>query len=116
LHYAIATNCPATNCPATNFPATNCPVTIGFTDKILLNKWRDYDENYIDNDIVDQCQNLLLSIFGFTGFDYDFETSTTNDLSLALKDFLNIFTTTLCMPEFSAKIYFKFNSKYDQTI
>jgi len=83
-----------------------------------LNKWRASPAEKVHLDIVQQCQNLLLVIFGFIAFDYDLETldddSTTsnNDLTQALRDLLSIFHTTIHSPIFVSNIYLKLNPRY----
>ncbi|CAF4383640.1 unnamed protein product, partial [Didymodactylos carnosus] len=70
----------------------NYDLIIDCTDK-LLDQWRsttDNDPKHFHLNIVDQCQNLSLAIFGFIGFDYDFQTlkesniNKTNNLTQAL--------------------------------
>ena len=66
-------------------------------------------------DIVDQCQNLLLAIFGFIGFNYDLETLNdenvlgNNELTQALKDIINSIMSILYLPRIIAKLYVIFN-------
>ncbi len=83
----------------------NLDLIIDCTDK-LLDQWRsttDRDPNHIHVNIVDQCQNLSLSIFGFLAFNYDLQTleesniNKKNKLTQALNDFLDIFVHTLLM-------------------
>ncbi|CAF4336734.1 unnamed protein product, partial [Adineta steineri] len=87
----------------------------------LLDQWRlktDMDPNYIHLNIVDQCQNLSLAIFGFIGFDYDlqtldeYSTNKKNKLRLALSDFLKIFLVTIPIPTFLSRIYLKISPRY----
>ncbi|CAF1440467.1 unnamed protein product, partial [Didymodactylos carnosus] len=98
----------------------NYDLIIDCTDK-LLNQWRsitDSDPNHIHLNIVDQCQNLSLAIFGFIGFDYDLQTldesniNHTNKLTQALNDFTEIFLRTLDLPNFIGRLYLKLNSRY----
>lgn len=86
------------------------------TEKILLEQWRQCGEKVLHEDIVDQCQTLLLTIFGWIAFDYDLQSSTRKDLTQALKQFLDTFTKTLYMPEFLAKIYLKFDRQYARSM
>lgn len=65
----------------------------------------------IHTNIVDQCQNLLLAIFGLIGFNYDLETlddenlSKPNELTEALRDMMNSIMPILYLPKILAKIY-----------
>jgi cytochrome P450 len=83
----------------------------------MLDQWRSmsYDD-HIHRDIVQQCQRLLLAIFGYIAFNYDLEAPTGNELTRALHDFLPVFTTSLYMPPFMSKIYWKISSKYRKAI
>lgn len=92
------------------------------TDK-LLDQWRsktDMDPGYVHLNVVDQCQNLSLAIFGFIAFDYDLQTldetniNEKNKLTQALHDFLEIFLETVRAPNFLAKIILKFSSRYQR--
>ncbi|CAF0785195.1 unnamed protein product [Rotaria sordida] len=93
------------------------------TDK-LLDVWRSQadDPSYIHLDMVKDCQNLLLDIFGFIGFDYDLQTlgnddsSQSNRLKKSLKDYLDVIALALLLPVTIAKIYVKFNSRYRQAL
>ncbi|CAF3604744.1 unnamed protein product [Rotaria sordida] len=93
------------------------------TDK-LLDVWGSQadDPNYIHLDIVKDCQNLLLDIFCFIGFDYDLQTlgnddsSQSNRLKKSLKDYLDVIALALLLPVTIAKIYVKFNSRYRQAL
>ncbi|CAF0850457.1 unnamed protein product [Adineta steineri] len=93
---------------------SNLDLIIDCTDK-LLSKWRKADPKLIHIDIVDQCQNLLLAIFGFIGFNYDLETlndeSISNDIELtqALRDVINSIMPVLYLPRLIAKIYVNLN-------
>ncbi|CAF0778546.1 unnamed protein product [Adineta steineri] len=98
----------------------NLDIIVDCTDK-LLDQWRlktDIDPNYIHLNIVDQCQNLSLAIFGFIGFDYDlqtlneYSTNKKNKLRLALSDFLKIFLVTIPIPTFLSRIYLKISPRY----
>ncbi len=98
----------------------NLDLIIDCTDK-LLHQWRsttDNDPNHIHLNIVDQCQNLSLAIFGFLGFNYDLQTleesniDKTNKLTQALNDFLAIFIQTTRLPNSITELYLKFSSRY----
>ena len=100
----------------------NYDLIVDCTDK-LLDQWRsktDIDPSYVHLNVVDQCQNLSLAIFGFIAFDYDLQTldeaniNKKNKLTQALNDFLQIFLETVHAPNFLAKIVLKFNSRYQR--
>jgi len=98
----------------------NLDLIIDCTDK-LFDQWRskiDNDPNHIFLNTVDQCQRLILSIFGLIGFDYDFQVleetnvNNKNELTKALYDFIDTFVITFYMPEFASKIYLKISPRY----
>jgi hypothetical protein len=102
----------------------NYDLIIDCTDK-LLEQWRskiDIDPSYVHLNIIDQCQNLSLAIFGFIGFDYDLQTleessmNKNNKLRKALSDFLKIFLLTIPVPTFISKIYLKISPRYRHTM
>jgi hypothetical protein len=102
----------------------NLDLIIDCTDK-LLDQWRsttDRDPNHIHVNIVDQCQNLSLAIFGFIGFDYDLQTlagtsvTKNNKLRKALSDFLKIFLFTIPIPTLISRMYLKICPQYRQTM
>jgi cytochrome P450 len=83
----------------------------------LLTRWRADDTNRVHRDIVQQCQHLVLSIFGFIAFDYDLETldgkdATGNELTLALQDFVTAFQALMFLPFRAASLYWKINPRY----
>ena len=86
----------------------------------LLNKWRKDSDEKINIDIVKQCQNLLLEIFGFIALDYDLETldnddmKNQNELAEAIRTILSTTVTILQLPTTLGKIYLKISSKYRQ--
>lgn len=88
----------------------------------LLNKWRNKPRGYVHTDIVQQCHDLLLAIFGFIAFDYDMETlenddnAHNNELTRALIDFLDTFNIMLFSPRILSMIYFKLSPKYRRAI
>jgi cytochrome P450 len=97
---------------------------IDCTDK-LLDQWHskiDNNPNHIHLNIVEQCQNLSLAIFGFIGFDYDLQTleesnvNKNNKLRKALSNFLEIFLMTIPVPTFISKIYLKISPRYRHTM
>jgi hypothetical protein len=102
----------------------NLDLIIDCTDK-LLDQWRsttDNDPNHIHLNIVDQCQNLSMAIFGFIGFDFDLQTleessiNQNNKLRKAIRDFLKIFILTIPVPTFISKIYLKISPWYRHTM
>jgi hypothetical protein len=102
----------------------NLDLIIDCTDK-LLDQWRcitDLDPNHTHLNIVDQCQNLSLAIFGFIGFDYDLQTlgeagiNKNNKLRKALSDFLKIFLFTIPVPTFISRMYLKISPQYRRTM
>ena len=98
----------------------NLDLIIDCTDK-LLDQWRsktDNDPDHIHLNIVDQCQNLSLAIFGFIAFDYDLQTleecniNNKNKLTQALNDFLEAFLKTTRLPPSISKLYLKLSLQY----
>ncbi|CAF4437504.1 unnamed protein product [Rotaria sp. Silwood2] len=102
---------------------SNLNIIYECTDK-LLDVWHSKadDPNYIHLDIVKDCQNLLLEIFGYIGFDYDLQmlgdddSAQNNRLRKSLKDYLDIVALALLLPSTIARIYLKFNSRYCQAL
>ncbi|CAF3543170.1 unnamed protein product [Rotaria socialis] len=94
---------------------------IDCTDK-LLNRWRNYNNNPTDIhlNLIEQSQQLLLTILGFVAFDYDLQTldeedrSNENELTHALC--INFKTSIFVarLPMFIARIYFVLNYEYRQ--
>lgn len=86
------------------------------TDK-LLDRWRNYgdDSNRIHVNMVEQCQQLLLAIFGFIGFNYDLETlennsdTNKNELTQAFYSLLYTMQTVFRLPKFIARLYLLLN-------
>ncbi len=84
----------------------------------LLTKWRRSPVEKLHLDIVQQCQNLLLQIFGFIALDYDLEAvdndniKNNNELVNAIRIILEVTVTVLQLPNFLGRIYLKVNSKY----
>ena len=89
---------------------SNFDLIIDCTDK-LLNRWRGIQSNAIQTNIVQQCENLLLAIFGLIGFNYDLETlddervASNNELTRSLRNIINSIMPILCLPRIMAKIY-----------
>jgi cytochrome P450 len=96
---------------------TNLDVIVDCTDK-LLDIWRTRANQHLHLDIVQQCQNLLLQIFGLIAFDYDLETlnddgkSGNNELTKALQDFLSTFEKIIFSPSIVGAIYVKLSRRY----
>lgn len=66
----------------------------------------------MQQDIFQQCERLLLVIFGHIGFNYDLELSNNDDLRRALRIYLDFFKTILFMPHTMGKIYLQLNRDY----
>ena len=87
---------------------------VDYTD-ILLDQWRSAPPNQVHINIVQQCRNLLLAIFGLIAFDYDLETlhnNSNNELTQALKDFLSTIELVPFLPKMIAIIYLKLNRRH----
>lgn len=99
---------------------SNFDLIIDCTDK-LLNRWRGIQSNAIQTNIVQQCENLLLAIFGLIGFNYDLETldderiTANNELTRALRNIINSIMPILCLPRILAKIYVNVDYRQRQT-
>ena len=95
---------------------SNFDLMIDNVDK-LLSKWHADDPNRVHLDIVQQSQQLVLSIFGFIAFDYDLETldgkdTNGNELTLALQDFVSAFQALMFLPFRLGSLYWRFNPRY----
>ncbi len=99
---------------------TQLETIINCTDKWLHN-CRNQTDGQIHTDINDQCQKLLLGIFGFIGFDYDLQTldysddQTSNELKSALVDLLFAFRILIYSPKLVAVLYTKYSSKHQRS-
>lgn len=88
----------------------------------LLSRWRSKPAQHVHLDIVQQCHDLLLAIFGFIAFDYDMETlekdedAHSNELTCALLDFLDTFNIMFFSPRIISLIYFKVSFKYRRAL
>ncbi|CAF3692166.1 unnamed protein product [Rotaria sp. Silwood1] len=92
---------------------SNFDLIINCTDE-LLNNWRSTSSDHIHCDILQQCQNLLLEIFGFIGFDYDFDTlrgTKNNELTLALRNYINTMELGVYLSAFLFSAYLKLSPK-----
>ena len=82
------------------------------TDK-LLTRWQNYnnDSTEIHLNMIEQCQQLLLAIFGYVAFDYDLQTlddeynSHKNELTQAFHIHLSAAMTTIQLPTIIGRIY-----------
>jgi cytochrome P450 len=98
---------------------TNLDVIVNCADKLLA-IWRTRLNQHVHLDIVQQCQNLLLDIFGLIAFDYDLETlnddggSDNKELTKALHDFVSTFEKIVFAPSFVGTIYAKLNRRHRQ--
>jgi hypothetical protein len=92
----------------------NFDLIIDCTDK-LLNNWRSAPLNRIHLDIVQQCQNLLLGIFGLIAYDFDLKTLNNDrhhELTQALRDFLSAFDIVSFLPKHLSIIYLKLSPRH----
>ncbi|CAF4351962.1 unnamed protein product [Rotaria magnacalcarata] len=96
---------------------SNINIVIDGTDK-LLDRWRARSTGQVHTDVVEQCQNLLLEIFGLIAFDYDLETldgndsGNNNELTKALRDIMSIFRMIIYTPSIVSTTYLKLSPKY----
>ncbi|CAF4152723.1 unnamed protein product, partial [Adineta steineri] len=94
----------------------NFDLIIDCTDKLLSN-WRISSSQHIHCDIVAQCQNLLLQIFGLISFDYDLEAldqddPSKNELTKALHDFMSACELVLVAPRILGVMYTKLSRRH----
>ncbi|CAF4545445.1 unnamed protein product, partial [Rotaria sp. Silwood2] len=98
---------------------SNINTVVDGTDK-LLDRWRARPHDQVNTDVVEQCQNLLLEIFGLIAFDYNLETvdskysSNNNELTKALLDMMSTFKMALYAPSFVSIIYMKLNTRFQR--
>jgi cytochrome P450 len=96
---------------------SNLDLIVDCVDQLLV-KWRNTPAEKVHLDIVHQCQNLLLLIFGFITFDYDLETldddsiTCNNELTQALHDFMSSIEIVFFSPVFVATLYLKLSSRH----
>ncbi len=70
--------------------------------------------------MTEECQNLLFEIFGFVALDYHLEAfdndinENKTELMQSIRIVLSTTVTVLQLPNILAKIYLKFNSKYQR--
>ncbi|CAF1292294.1 unnamed protein product [Rotaria sordida] len=96
---------------------SNFDLIIDCTDE-LLNNWRSSSSDHIHCDILQQCQNLVMEIFGFIGFDYDFGTlrgTDNNELAQALKNYIGTWEFGSYLPSFLFGAYLKLSPKCRRT-
>ncbi len=96
----------------------NFDLIIDCTDRLLSN-WRARPSEGVHCDIVQQCQNLLLEIFGLISFDYDLDVlgehgSNQNELTKALCQFLRSCIVVFYSPRIIGMIYTKFSRQHRQ--
>ncbi|UJR11972.1 hypothetical protein I4U23_016150 [Adineta vaga] len=94
----------------------NLDLMVDHVDKLLVT-WRANDTGIVHQNILQQCQYLVLGIFGFIAFDYDLEIldgkdGTGNELTQALQDFVSAFQFLLFTPPFIGNLYLKLNPRY----
>lgn len=94
----------------------NFDLILNCTDKLLSN-WRARPHQQVHCDIIPQCQNLLLEIFGFIGFDYelgalDENSSNQNELAQALRVFMSSNNLIVYTPPFFGKMYAKLSRQH----
>ncbi|CAF4286502.1 unnamed protein product, partial [Adineta steineri] len=98
---------------------SNINIIIDGTDK-LLDRWRTQSSEHVHTDIVEQCQNLLLEVFGMIAFDYDLETinenlsENKNELTEALKYIMDTFRFIIYAPSIISTTYLKYNPRYQR--
>lgn len=90
------------------------------TDK-LLDRWRQMnDPNHIHLNINEQTQQLLLAIFGFIAFDYDFQIfddqcdKEHTKFIASMETFFNTIARVMEMPVVLGRVYLFFNCKHRQ--
>ncbi|CAF2130873.1 unnamed protein product [Rotaria magnacalcarata] len=91
------------------------------TDKLLM-RWRTYnnDPGQIHLNMIEQCQQLTLAIFGVIAFDFDLQTledennSGKNELTRALYTHLNAAMKLIQLPTIIGRIYLFLNPEYRQ--
>ncbi|CAF1008908.1 unnamed protein product [Rotaria sordida] len=96
---------------------SNLHLIVDCVDKLLA-KWRLSPPGHIYVDIVIQCQNLLLLIFGLIAFNYDLETlddnenGSDNELTRELRDLLSTMEIVLFSPPVVTNIYLKLSRRH----
>lgn len=94
---------------------------IDCVDQMLM-QWRERPQGAINTDIHEQLQNLLLQIFGFVGFDYDFQSichetkNSTDELVQALQDITKTFEIITFTPPWISKQWLKYDRRYCRAI
>ncbi len=96
----------------------NFDLIVDCTDK-LVSHWRACPSHYIHCNIVQQCQKLLLQIFGLISFDYDLEAfsedeSNQNELTKALHDFMSACEVVFFSSPIVGTIYTKLSRRHQQ--
>jgi cytochrome P450 len=94
---------------------------IDCTDQ-LLTRWRTFnnDTTQVHLNMIEQCHQLLLAIFGYVAFDYDLQTLDDecnyqkNELTHALNIYENAAWIVVHLPTIIARIYLLLNPQYQQ--
>lgn len=90
---------------------------VNCTDKLLHN-WRLQFNGEIHTNILDQCQKLLLNLFGLIAFDYELHTfdentdPTSEQVKKALMGMLSAFRILIYSPRWIAMAYTKLSPSY----
>ncbi|CAM4797688.1 unnamed protein product [Rotaria magnacalcarata] len=96
----------------------NFDLIVDCTDKLLSN-WSAMPSHHVHCDIVRQCQNLLLEIFGLISFDYNLDTlneydSNKNELTRALHVFMSSCALVFYSPPIVGTLYTNLNYRHRQ--
>ncbi|CAF4429106.1 unnamed protein product [Rotaria sp. Silwood2] len=96
----------------------NFDIIVECTEKLLSN-WRASSSHHVHCDIVLQCQNLLLEIFGLISFDYNLDAlneydSNKNELTTALYEFMSSCKLVFFSPPIIGSIYTHFSYRHRQ--
>lgn len=93
-------------------------VIVGYTDQLLHN-WRAQVDGQVHIDIVEQCLQLILAIFGLIGFNCDLHLldgnhsdQTSHQFLQALHDTFFVFRILFLFPRFVPILYTKFSPRY----
>ena len=85
---------------------SNLDLIVAGTDR-LLTKWRHSPFEFIHTEIIENCENLILDIFGSIAFDFDLkklESSSTHEFPQALHDFLSTYKIITYLPKVMTKL------------
>ncbi|CAF3214683.1 unnamed protein product [Rotaria socialis] len=94
----------------------NFDLVVDCTDKLLSN-WSAMPSHHVRCDIVRQCQNLLLEIFGLISVDYNLDAlneydSNHNELTRALHVFMSSCALIFYSPPIVGTLYTHFNYRH----